>query len=147
MIPADNPLRGSFTEQDILGKMPVPEEINPLGDREYFTFAHSEGKRGRQEVLYDCLHALQEAFVIVKQYEVITVTDIIAGSPCVFQILIQFIHVEIAEPLARVVADRRVFVAFNTVDDIFQQPQGIRAFNLFTDYVREHIVINGRVEL
>ena len=62
-------------------------------------------------------------------------------------ILIQLVHVKVPEPLAGVIPDWRVLPVRHGVDDPLEQFQGVFAFDLALDDVKQDVVVYRREKL
>ena len=90
---------------------------------------------------------MEVSFVFVQDYDVIAVPDVVFDVVLVLHVLIEFVHVEIAEPLRCVVSDWDVVAASETVDDVMQEPERVFALDLLLYDVKHQIVVYGWVEL
>jgi len=134
-------------DQDMIWKVSVAQEVYPLANWENIILAQLQGKPLAQEALYLLCHPMQELLILVQQDEIVTVTDVVLDFVLVLQVLIKLVHVEVAQPLRRIIPDWHVLAAWDAVDDVFQQPERIRTLDLSLDYLKEDAVVDGRIEL
>ena len=127
--------------------MSIPEKINAMRDRKQRTLGQFQSKLCVQEFPYPFGAVIQILLVVGEQTEIIAVPQVIPTSELVLHERIQFVQIQIAEPLACVVPDRDIRLSGEAIDDIVDQPERFRAFDLSAHDGGKNIVTHAWIEL
>ena len=106
-----------------------------------------ERKFNRIEIFfYQVFHVFQVFPVMMQDYTVITVSDVIFQSEILFDPMVKWGQVEVREILAQIISNWNILVTFRAPDDVLKEPDGVTTFDFLFDYIQEYIMINTRVE-
>ncbi len=111
-----------LAEEDVVVEMPVAEEIDAARHGKHVR----DPERQRQPLPRergDGLPAfVQKCLVVGKEAEVIAVAGVVPDAQFLLHETVEFVEVEIPEPLRGIVADGDVLPAGKRVDDFLNQP-------------------------